>query len=180
MSTVRSTLVAAGAGAAILATVAVSASAATSTPTATASSGSAVVTSGDTARYGGAGRWFQGLTDEQRACLQDAGITRPVWPLDVSDRVALRGRVRAAASACDITVPDPTRRERMAQAWVALSDEQRSCLTDTGLTRPVGRLSDADRATLRAQVVAAAKSCGVTLPKPPAGLGGPTSATPGS
>jgi hypothetical protein len=48
--------------------------------------------------------------------------------------------------------------------WKHLTDEQRSCLKGAGITRPVGPLDDAERATLRAKVEAAAETCDVELP----------------
>ena len=48
--------------------------------------------------------------------------------------------------------------------WTHLTDDQRSCLKGARITRPVGPLDDADRATLRAQVEAAAARCGVEPP----------------
>jgi hypothetical protein len=48
--------------------------------------------------------------------------------------------------------------------WKRLTDDQRSCLKGAGITRVVGPLDDAERATLRAQVEAAATRCGVELP----------------
>lgn len=48
--------------------------------------------------------------------------------------------------------------------WNKLTDEQRTCLAGAKVTRPVGPLDDAERASLRAKVQAAATTCGVTLP----------------
>jgi hypothetical protein len=48
--------------------------------------------------------------------------------------------------------------------WKHLSADQRSCLEGARITRPVGPLDDAERATLRAEVEAAAETCGVELP----------------
>ncbi len=48
--------------------------------------------------------------------------------------------------------------------WTGLTDAQRQCLEDANLRRPVGPLDDAERATLRSQVEAAATACGVELP----------------
>lgn len=52
--------------------------------------------------------------------------------------------------------------------WKGLSESQQKCLKDADVDRPVGRLTDAERAALRAEVETAAKACGVELPFPKA------------
>lgn len=66
----------------------------------------------------------------------------------------------ASAAATDA----PTVRPATRRWWDKLTDEQRTCLQGQGITRPVGRLDDAERAALRAKVEAAAATCEVTLP----------------
>ncbi len=108
-------------------------------------------------------QWWQDLTDEQRQCLEDADLRRPVGPLDDAERAALRERVRAAADGCGVELPFPKARA----FWSGLSDEQRQCVTESGVTRPVGPLTQDERQQLREEVRAAADACDVTLPARP-------------
>jgi hypothetical protein len=78
-----------------------------------------------------------GLTDAQRQCLADQGITLPI-----------RGG-RRAAEACGLAAG------RVRPFGRALSDEQRQCLTDHGVTLPP--TSTESRAALRS----AAAACGL-------------------
>ena len=87
------------------------------------------------------------LTDEQKQCLADEGITRPIRPLTKEKVAALR----AAAKACDL----PTRPHRP-----RLTDEQKQCLADEGITRPIRPLTKEKVAALRA----AAKACDIRRP----------------
>lgn len=48
--------------------------------------------------------------------------------------------------------------------WAGLTDTQRTCLLDRDISRPIGRLDDAQRTALRSEVEAAAQACDVTLP----------------
>src|SRR6185436_15949937 len=70
------------------------------------------------------------LTDEQRACLQEQGVTKPERD-ENGERVPLtdeqRQALRAAAEACNIDLP--LRHHR-------LTDEQRACLQEQGVTKP--------------------------------------------
>jgi hypothetical protein len=110
------------------------------------------------------------LTDEQRTCLEGQGITKPTGPPTDEQRAAMR----AAAEACGITLPapppavsgatgaapqgmpgDPGRRGPGAR----LTDAQRQCLADAGITRPTGPPTDEQRAAMRS----AAEGCGITL-----------------
>ncbi len=73
------------------------------------------------------------------------------------------------AVSSDAGVPDGSdgvARQGARRWWNTLTDTQRQCLTDAKITRPVGRLDDAERATLRGQVTEAATACGVELPFP--------------
>jgi len=49
--------------------------------------------------------FWNGLTDEQRQCLEDAAVTRPWGPLTKEQRQQVRGELRAAAQKCGVTVP---------------------------------------------------------------------------
>ncbi|MGL4178108.1 MAG: hypothetical protein ACRCSN_18790 [Dermatophilaceae bacterium] len=69
----------------------------------------------------------------------------------------------------DVARPGSTRdasagRQLVRAWWKGLTEEQRQCLRDADLTRPVGRMSDAEREQLRADAEAAAQGCGVDLP----------------
>ncbi|MGL5929315.1 MAG: hypothetical protein ACRCY8_10285 [Dermatophilaceae bacterium] len=79
-----------------------------------------------------------------------------------------------AALPAESTTPDAARagarsdaaagRHQVRAWWKGLTEEQRQCLRDADLTRPVGRMSDAEREQLRADAEAAAQECGVDLP----------------
>ena len=179
MSRLRTTLVALGVGTALVATGAVVASNALATPAPVAAvaaaefgpdpMGARVGTAADTDRRrrhrrchprAAARGWWNKLTDAQRTCLKDAAITRPVGPLDDAERAALRAKVEAAATKCDVTLPFAKARA----FWDGLTDEQRSCLQDAAVTRPWGPLTKEQRQQVRADLRAAAQKCGVTLP----------------
>jgi hypothetical protein len=104
--------------------------------------------------------WWNKLTADQRSCLKDAAITRPVGPLDDADRAALRGKVEAAAQKCQVTLPFAKARA----FWDGLTDQQRSCLQDAAVTRPWGPLTQEQRQQVRGELRAAAQTCGITLP----------------
>ena len=104
--------------------------------------------------------WWNKLTAEQRSCMQAAKITRPVGPLDDAERAALRAKVDSAAEACDVTLPFA----RARAFWDGLSDEQRTCLEEAAVTRPWGPLTKEQRQQVRADLRAAAGTCGVTVP----------------
>lgn len=99
------------------------------------------------------------LTDEQRQCLRDAGLTRP--PADASDdeRVAAREAFLAALEDCGIELPE--RRGPFAD----LTDEQRQCLQDAGLTRPGADATAEERRAALEAFRAAAEGCGIELPE---------------
>jgi hypothetical protein len=177
MTRLRTTLVAVGVGTALIATGAVVASNAMATPAPVAAvaelspdpmnaaTGITADTVGsattDTAAPRAAARgWWNKLTDEQRSCLQDAKITRPVGPLDEAERAALRAKVEAAAQKCQVTLPFAKARA----FWNDLTDEQRSCLKDAAVSRPWGPLTKEQRQQVRADLKAAATTCGITLP----------------
>ena len=169
MPALRTSLVALTLGGAVVTTgvVATSATAAPASATAPASTGSGTAGAADDGDGGthpvrsGLRRWLGSLTDEQRQCLRDAGLTRPVGPLDDEQRAALREQARAAAEGCGVELPFP----RARAFWAGVSEEQKQCLRDSGLTRPVGPLTAEERQALREQVRAAAEACGITLPE---------------
>ncbi|HET6968438.1 MAG TPA: hypothetical protein VFI44_09185 [Ornithinibacter sp.] len=188
MPALRTTLVAVGIGAATLTTGALVATSATAAPapvaaverlaapaTAGASDATGAAsdrtasdrTASDRSASDGAARtrargWWKGLTDTQRTCLQSQGITRPVGPLDGTERAALRAEVEAAATTCDVELPFA----RARAFWDGLTDGQRTCLEAAGVNRPWGPLTKEQRQAVRADLEAAADTCGVTLPTP--------------
>lgn len=177
MPALRTTLVAVGIGAATLTTGALVATSATAAPAPLAAveqlAASDPATAADatdatgTASADGLARtrargWWTGLTDTQRACLQDQRITRPVGRLDDAERAALRVKVEAAAKTCDVTLPFA----RARAFWDGLTDEQRTCLKDAGVNRPWGPLTREQRQAVRTDLEAAAETCDVSLPTP--------------
>jgi hypothetical protein len=127
------------------------------------------------ARAGKLRGWWNGLSDTQQTCLKNAKLTRPVGPLTLEQRRQLRSEVEAAAKTCNVDLPKPG---PVAAFWGGLTQDQITCIQDSGVSRPVGRLTSAERKDLVSQVRAAAQKCGVTLPKASAGTSG--SATPSS
>ncbi|NHA68115.1 hypothetical protein [Phycicoccus flavus] len=173
MSRVRTALVALAAGAAVVTggVVAVSATAAPpaaapSAPSARPSADAPDAAPGERRHPGrhhgrGPGRhWWKGLGDEQRQCLRDADITRPVGPLSREERRALREEVAQAADACGVELPGG----RAHGFWRGLTDEQRQCLRDADVTRPWGPMTKDQRRQVRDDLRAAARSCGVQPP----------------
>jgi hypothetical protein len=140
---------------------------------------SAVTTTdaGPVAKAKGLRDWWGSLTDTQQACLKDANLTRPVGPLTLEQRRALRADVKTAAATCNVELP---KLGPVAAFWNGLTQEQITCLQDTGLTRPLGRLTKADRRDLARKLVAAADTCGVTPPKLPTGPATATSSSLGA
>ena len=112
------------------------------------------------------------LTDEQQTCLTEAGITKPEGRPTQAERDAFK----AAAETCGITLP--TRQGHAGHhrgGRLNLTDEQKTCLTEAGITKPEGRPTQAERDAFKA----AAETCGITLPARPTaepGLGAPDEA----
>ena len=102
-----------------------------------------------------------GITAEQKACLAGQGITRPEGKPTAEQRQAIRD----AAANCGITIPEGGAHAGRAPR---LTQEQRDCLTSNGVTKPDHRLSAEERAAFKAQLQAAAGTCGIQLPTPPA------------
>ncbi|HEX5335821.1 MAG TPA: hypothetical protein VFW55_08065 [Propionicimonas sp.] len=108
----------------------------------------------------GVGWFFTVLTDVQRSCLADAGLRRPAGKLTPDSAKELRSAIDAALAKCEVKVPARLAgRDRLGFRWAALSAEQQQCLADISLTRPVGRLTEAQRAALRKAKVDAVKAC---------------------
>jgi hypothetical protein len=106
------------------------------------------------------------LTDAQKTCLTQHGVTLPSPnagqpPAPPTDQP--RQAFEAAAKACDVQPPNPHP--------VQLTAAQRTCLTQHGITPPTpGSAKPTSRpsAQQRAAFEAAAKACGLpALPKDP-------------
>lgn len=113
------------------------------------------------AQRGAAVAWFyRALTDVQRQCLADANLQRPEGRLTNEQVKQLQQQVQAALTSCDVTVPAKAAdRDRLGFRWAALSSEKQHCLADAELTRPLGRLTDDQRAAVRASVVDTVQGC---------------------
>jgi hypothetical protein len=101
---------------------------------------------------GAGGRARPALTDAQRQCLADQGVTVPDRG-DAGEGIAItreeRHALRDAARACGL-------RGHAGPGMRALTDAQRQCLTDQGVTaRP-------ESAEQRAALRSAAETCGLT------------------
>jgi len=96
----------------------------------------------------GARRHRVHLTDEQKQCLAQQGITRPIRPL-TAEKIQ---KLKDAAQACDVKLPH--RRH-------LLTAEQRQCMQQQGITRPIRPLT-ADKVQ---KIKDAATACGVKLPE---------------
>ena len=110
---------------------------------------------------GGGSGPLAGITAEQKTCLAGQGITRPEGKPTAEQRQAIRD----AAANCGITIPEGGAHAGRAPR---LTQEQRDCLTSNGVTKPDHRLSAEERAAFKAQLQAAAGTCGIQLPTPPA------------
>ena len=107
---------------------------------------------------------FSALTADQKACLSNAGLSRPASKPTVEQRQTLI----AAAKSCGIAIPDGVGSGRPLNAgrpgatarFAGLTDAQRSCLTNSGLSRPTSKPT----AEQRQKLVEAAKSCGIAVP----------------
>ena len=108
------------------------------------------------------------LTDEQRACLEQAGVTKPAEGQPPTDEQ--REAFKAAAESCGIELPaggpgGPGHRGPQ------LTDEQRACLEQAGVTKPAEGQPPTEEQ--RAAFEAAAEQCGIDLPeRPPGGEAG--------
>ena len=87
------------------------------------------------------------LTAEQKQCLAEHGVTRPIRPL-TPEKVQ---QLKDAATACDIKLP--LRRH-------LLTAEQKQCLAQQGITRPIRPLTPEKVQQLKD----AATACDIKLP----------------
>ena len=120
-----------------------------------------------------------GLTDEQRQCLTDQGITLPLRSSN-ADKPALtdeqRQQLRAAGQACGLhgMTARPGTPPMLGGLARGLTGEQRQCLTDQGVSLPA-RSTDGARPSLsaeqRAALRQAAETCGLFARGHRGGLG---------
>jgi len=120
-----------------------------------ANAAGAIGTGGSTTS--GAGR----LTAEQKECMSLQGITKPEGRPTAEQREA----IATAAANCGITLP--ARKGPVGRRIARLTQEQRDCLTSNGVTKPDHRLSAEERAAFKAQLQAAAQTCGIPAPTAP-------------
>ncbi len=106
--------------------------------------------------------WDRLSTDDQ-ACLEGEGVTRPEGAMTREELKAWGQQLATAADTCDINIRQDLR-VKARQAWAELTPEQRQCVKDQDLTRPVGRLDKAERQQLRADLKNAADTCGIEVP----------------
>jgi hypothetical protein len=108
----------------------------------------------------GVGWFFTVLTDAQRTCVADAGLQRPEGKLTDASGKELRSDIDAALAKCDVSIPARLAgRDRLGFRWAALTAQQQHCLAGVTLTRPVGRLTEVQRAAVRQAKVDAVASC---------------------
>lgn len=105
---------------------------------------------------------FADLTDEQRQCLQDAGLTRPGADATAEERKAALEAFRTAAEGCGIDLPE--RPHGRPGPLADLTDEQKACLDAAGLARPGAGATPEERQAAREALAAAAEGCGIELP----------------
>ena len=114
------------------------------------------------------------LTDAQKACLAEQGVTLPVRPADgtmpAPPSEEQRAAMKAAAEACGLPIPQGHGLRPQ------LTDAQKACLAEQGVTLPVrpadGTMPAPPSEEQRAAMKAAAQACG--LPAPPGRPGGAT------
>lgn len=122
---------------------------------------------------------FQSLTDSQKTCLANAGLSRPSARPTTGEQ---GNSLMAAAKQCGIEIPAkvgtarpanvgkagrpanvsgrPAEAGRGGARFAQLTDGQRACLTDAGLSRPTARPTAASFQQLRD----AAAKCGIAIP----------------
>lgn len=99
-------------------------------------------------------------TTTQRHCLAQQGLTAPQGRLTDDQRAALRRAVEAAAGTCGVRLPErPLAVARVGLGFARLTPTQQACVADIQVTRPIGRLTDAQKATLKSDVDAAVAAC---------------------
>lgn len=96
------------------------------------------------------------LTAEQKECMSAQGITRPEGRPTADQRTA----ILEAAENCGITVP--AGKGKIARRVAQLTQEQRDCLVNNGVTRPQTPLTAEGRAEFKEQLKTAAQTCGIS------------------
>ena len=155
-------LLAIGVGAPVVQATASPSSPTTPTPAAAVASAATASTAATKAVRARIIWFYTAITDVQRRCLADADLQRPAGKLTDAQRKALQAQIRAALTKCDVTLPGRfADRSRFGFGWASLTSVQQHCLADTALTRPVGRLTTAERAAVRMSKLDAATTCGI-------------------
>ncbi len=111
------------------------------------------------------------LTDEQKACLDEADLSRPGEGATQEEREAARAALQAAAETCGIELPERPEGGRPGAGngpLADLTDEQKACLQDADLSRPGAGATQEERQAARQALQAAAEECGIELPAGPA------------
>lgn len=111
--------------------------------------------------------WYASLTDAQRTCLKDQGITKPTGHLTAEQKKDLLAKAKKAADTCHITLPGKAKREALKTWAKSLTPDQRSCLKKEIVNRPWGPLTKDERTALLAKVKTAAEKCGAPVPTLP-------------
>jgi hypothetical protein len=112
------------------------------------------------------------LTDAQKQCLEGQGVTAPAKPAEGQTRTeptdAEKAKHKAAFEACNIPLPQ---HRPGGPGHPKLTDAQKQCLEDNGVTKPAKPADGQERAKptaeQRAKFEAAAKTCNIELPAHP-------------
>lgn len=108
--------------------------------------------------------FFAHTTDAQRTCLAQQGLTAPKGKLTDAQQADLSAAVIKAAATCGVKMPKADTAKipgRWAFGFARLTADQQACVAKLQITRPIGRLTDAQRETLRTPVNEAAATCGI-------------------
>jgi len=110
----------------------------------------------------GLGAFFGVTTDAQRVCLAEQGLTAPVGKLTPEQRQTVLKAARQAAETCGVRLPSKAKMPaRFLVGFARLTPDQQTCIAKAQISRPIGRLTVAERTKLKADVDAAAASCGI-------------------
>jgi hypothetical protein len=110
----------------------------------------------------GVGAFLRATTDEQRVCLAQQGLTAPSGKLTPEQRQEVIKAGKAAAEKCGVTLPAKAKVPgRFLVGFSRLTPDQQTCIAKAQITRPIGRLTDTEKTKLKADITAAAASCGI-------------------
>jgi len=110
----------------------------------------------------GIGVFLRVTTDAQRACLAQQGLTAPAGQLTPAQRQEVVKAGKAAADKCGVTLPARVKAPgRFLVGFARLTPDQQACIAKAEITRPLGRLTEAEKTKLKADVQAAEASCGI-------------------